>query len=187
MGYNQRPAGAAGVETERLVSSGAVPPTVNPSPGDEKAAGGDEAPSGAGSAAGDNARSSPASAPETSQTSSAKSKRGGAAAPEVTETNLEEEESGHTAPAPAAAAPAAPKAASGIVVQVVASSTRQDAASVVDKLKSRGFAAFVVTPQEANLGDNLYRVEVGPFPTRGDAEKMRERLSGEGYKPFIRR
>ena len=57
---------------------------------------------------------------------------------------------------------------------------------LVDALKSRGYPVFLVTPAHAKAGDNLFRVQVGPFPTRADAESVRGRLSKEGFKPFIR-
>ena len=206
VGYNQRPAGAGGVETERLVSAGAVPPTVNPSPGADKSAGEDatSASSAGGAATGENGTSSPMGARGDNQASqtnpadranpaaqatqprSAKPKRGGPA-PEVTETDLEKEEIGQTAGT--STPPGAPdrKAAAEIVIQVVASRTRQDATNLVNTLKTHGYSAFLVTPEEAKAGDKLYRVEVGPFASRHEAERIRERLSGLGYKPFIRR
>ena len=181
VGYNQRPSSAGGVETERLVSSGAVPPTVNPSTGSDKPA--SDNPTNGSSAGAPGANQ----ANGANQPDSAKPKRGGNPAPEVSETNLEQEEIGHPAGAPAPASEAEKKPAEGNVIQVVALRTRQDAAHMVDVLKTHGYSAFLVSPEEAKASDNLYRVEVGPFATRREAEKTRERLSGLGYKPFIRR
>jgi cell division septation protein DedD len=53
-------------------------------------------------------------------------------------------------------------------------------------LKGRGYSAFLVAPGQSRANDNLYRVQVGPFASRGDAEKARAKLTQEGFKPFIR-
>ena len=72
------------------------------------------------------------------------------------------------------------------MVQITASRTRQDAEALVKVLKGRGYPVFLVTPGTAHTNDNLYRVQVGPFASREDAEKVRTRLTQEGFKPFIR-
>ncbi len=74
----------------------------------------------------------------------------------------------------------------GFTVQGDARRGRQDADAVVKILKTRGYPVFLVTPEYANAGDNLYRVQVGPFSTREDAERVRAKLSDEGFKPFIK-
>jgi cell division septation protein DedD len=74
----------------------------------------------------------------------------------------------------------------GLAVQVVASTSRQDAATLVGVLKGRGYSAFLLTPGEVRSGDKLFRVEVGPFSSRAEAEKVRRKLADEGFKPFLR-
>jgi cell division septation protein DedD len=74
----------------------------------------------------------------------------------------------------------------GINLQVAALRTRQDAEHLVEVLKARGYPVFLVTPENAHADDNLFRVQVGPFKTRDDADKMRGKLSQEGFKPFIK-
>ena len=74
----------------------------------------------------------------------------------------------------------------GITLQVAALRTKQDAEALVDILKTRGYPVFLVTPEYAHADDNLFRVQVGPFKTRDDADKVRNKLSQEGFKPFIR-
>jgi cell division septation protein DedD len=74
----------------------------------------------------------------------------------------------------------------GITLQVAALRTQQDAKALVEILKSRGYPVFLVTPEYAHAGDNLYRVQVGPFQTRADAETVHDKLVKEGFKPFIR-
>ncbi len=76
--------------------------------------------------------------------------------------------------------------ASGFAVQVAASRSKSDAENLVKELGSRGYRVFLVTPEYAKAGDNLYRVQVGPFTSRDDAEKARDKLSKEGFKPFIK-
>ncbi|HET7840157.1 MAG TPA: SPOR domain-containing protein [Terriglobia bacterium] len=92
-----------------------------------------------------------------------------------------------TAPAPARRA-APPEATGGrYVLQVAASSNRLDADAVARALKGRGLPAFVVTPQQAGVNDGLYRVQIGPYPSREAAEAMKPRLEREGFKnPFIK-
>ena len=90
-------------------------------------------------------------------------------------------------------APAAPPAGKstqvgmGFTVQVAASKEKEDAEKLVKELKSRGFAVFLVLPEYAKAGDNLYRVQVGPYATRQEAQTVRDKIAKEGFKPFIRR
>ena len=91
-------------------------------------------------------------------------------------------------PSPAAKV-AAPKPASGpsavasFTIQVGAFKDKITADSVVERLKEKGFAAYVVTPEGS---DALYNVRVGSYPARADAERVQTRLRDEEkYKPFI--
>lgn len=85
---------------------------------------------------------------------------------------------------PEKATAAAPRE-SNFAVQVAASGDREDAEKIVKTLRSHGFPAFVAPPEKA--GDKLYRVQVGPYPTREAAEKIKPRLEQEGFKqPFIK-
>jgi cell division septation protein DedD len=74
----------------------------------------------------------------------------------------------------------------GFTVQIAASRTKQDAEALVKILEGRGYPVFLVTPEYAHASDNLFRVQVGPFTSREDAEKVRAKLTQEGFKPFIR-
>jgi len=73
-----------------------------------------------------------------------------------------------------------------IVVQVSATGTRQDAERLVDLLKSRGYPAFLVTPEAAGAGDKLFRVQVGPYKSDPEAVGVRNKLVADGFKPFVR-
>jgi cell division septation protein DedD len=85
------------------------------------------------------------------------------------------------------AAPGPGAVGEGITLQVAALRTKQDAEHLVEILKARGYPVFMVTPEYAQSDDNLYRVQVGPFKTKEDADKARTKLSQEGFKPFVRR
>lgn len=92
-----------------------------------------------------------------------------------------------TATAPAASSTSSGSSpAQGLAVQVTALRDRPEAEALVKTLKSRGFVAFLVTPQEAHSSDKLFRVQVGPFATRQEAEKAQAKLSQQGFKPFIK-
>jgi cell division septation protein DedD len=91
-------------------------------------------------------------------------------------------------PAPAASAkpikgPGAPISGSGnFTIQVGAFKDKASADSIVARLKNKGFAAYVVSPE----GEGLFNVRVGNFATRADAERVQGKLRDEEkYKPFI--
>ena len=91
-------------------------------------------------------------------------------------------------PAPAATVkpvkgPGAPISGSGnFTIQVGAFKDKASADSIVGRLKSKGFAAYVVAPE----GEGLFNVRVGNFATRADAERVQGKLRDEEkYKPFI--
>jgi cell division septation protein DedD len=69
---------------------------------------------------------------------------------------------------------------------VAALRTKPDAEHLVEILKGRGYPVFLVTPEYARADDNLYRVQVGPFRTRADADKVHDKLVQDGFKPFIK-
>ena len=63
------------------------------------------------------------------------------------------------------------------VVQVMALKSREGADKLVSDLKNKGYPAFVVNP-----ASGLYRVRVGPFAKRTEAEQIAGRLAKEGYQ-----
>jgi cell division septation protein DedD len=83
------------------------------------------------------------------------------------------------------AAEASPSSASGtFTIQVGAYKDKASAESVVNRLKGKGFAAFVVSPEGADGG--LFDVRVGNYASRVDAAKAEQRLRDEEkFKPFI--
>ena len=69
-------------------------------------------------------------------------------------------------------------------VQVSAMRNRAGADSVVKELSAKGYDAYIVGPQG---GSSLYRVRVGKYKDRRDAEEIKLRLEKENYKPLITR
>jgi cell division septation protein DedD len=99
-------------------------------------------------------------------------------------------------PAPAATPPttAPPPAASDVptsgrpgawIVQVIALRDPAAARNVVKDLASKGFPAFLVNP--AHDMPVIYRVQVGGFANRADAEQVSRRIEKEEqFKPQVR-
>jgi len=87
--------------------------------------------------------------------------------------------------APADAAPPAP-GGDGFAVQIAALNVRSEADAIAKRLSSKGYAAYVLTP--ANGTPSVYRVRVGKFPTRREAESVAARLQREEqFKPWVTR
>jgi cell division septation protein DedD len=166
VGYNERPSVYV-VESERVAGSGSViPPVVNrPVENDRPPPPNTSAPAGK------------ASEPQTERLSGSEPEAEPSEAPPVSQKPSNPRSD---------SAEANLRAEAGIVLQVVASSSQKDAENLVSTLKSRGYPAFLVTPQQAHASDNLFRVQVGPFATRQNAEKFRKKLSDEGFHPFFR-
>jgi DedD protein len=77
----------------------------------------------------------------------------------------------------------AKEAAGEFAVQVFAFSDDKGANSLVNKLKGKGFPAYS-EPVSTSRG-TLWRVRVGPFPSRDGATAAREKLKGEGYNGIV--
>lgn len=94
------------------------------------------------------------------------------------------------APSPPTQPPSAPpsaRAGGGWVVQVAALRDRAAAVSIVQRLTRRGYQAFIVEPTRGAPAPG-FRVRVGPFQDRGQAEQVSRRLEREEqFKPFITR
>ena len=73
----------------------------------------------------------------------------------------------------------------GYTVQVVAYRARPAADEMERKLREAGFDAYVATIS-GDDGRTTYRVRVGSFATRGEAQRMAERLKSErGLSPYV--
>jgi cell division septation protein DedD len=90
------------------------------------------------------------------------------------------------APEPARPAPAASTARPGAwIVQVISLQDRTAASTIVKQLSGKGYPAFVVDP--ASGAPRLYRVQVGGYADRSEAEQAARRLErDEQFKPLVR-
>jgi hypothetical protein len=93
------------------------------------------------------------------------------------------------APAPAPPAPAAASSpeptAQGYAVQIAALNVRSDAEAIAKRLSNKGYSAYVVSPPD---GTSVYRVRVGKFPTKREADTIAAKLQKEEqFKPWVTR
>lgn len=70
-----------------------------------------------------------------------------------------------------------------VVLQVAALTRENDALALADALQQKEYPAFVLGP----AGDNLYRVQVGPFADSGSADRARRSLERDGFKAITKR
>ncbi len=143
--------------------------------------------------AGPPAAEPPAPAPETAEELSYHKRLQGGAAPAETLKGAEAAQPAPERPASAAApkgappAPVRPAADASVpssgkpgtwVVQVIATRDQQVATSVVKKLAGKGYPAFLVTPT-AGAAQPFYKVHVGRYTDRGEAEQVSSRIKKE--------
>ena len=75
----------------------------------------------------------------------------------------------------------------GYYVQVVALHETHAVSGVVDRLLDKGLPAVVVNP-DADAPISLYRVRVGPYESRAEAGRVRQRIETEDkFAPFVTR
>jgi cell division septation protein DedD len=90
------------------------------------------------------------------------------------------------AAAPVTARPAAETAGDGYVIQVAAMLDHGDADAMARRLSSKGYTAFVLPLAETT--PTRYRVRVGRFKTKREAETIAAKLQKEEqFKPWITR
>ncbi|QHN04955.1 hypothetical protein FTO74_17485 [Granulicella sp. WH15] len=78
--------------------------------------------------------------------------------------------------------PAIPAGAASAVVQIAAVSHQEDADLLISTLKRRGYnVAIHQEPQ-----DKLLHVQIGPFPSRKEADAMRQRLLADGFNAIVK-
>ncbi len=88
--------------------------------------------------------------------------------------------------APAEAARSAEPAGQGFAVQIAALNIRGEAEAIAKRLTAKGYAAYVLSP--ANGTPAVYRVRVGKFSTRREAESIAAKLQKEEqFKPWVTR
>jgi len=195
VGYKERSSSNSS-EVERVTPSATAPPVVNPPPEKDETSFKHAAPP---VAAGPTVQSPVAESAQKSQPRPDETSGNVASA---TRASAQDASSGANPPAAqrTAAAPRNPDspqapgfaptkqpATGSIVLQVAALQSIEDARRMVKVLKERGYPVFLVTPEDARAGDNLFRVRVGPFTLRDEAEKTRQKLVTEGFNPFIKR
>ena len=90
------------------------------------------------------------------------------------------------APAPSTEAQRAEPAGQGFAVQIAALNVRSEADAIAKRLSSKGYAAYVLPPADGT--PSVYRVRIGKFPTRREAESIAARLQKEEqFKPWVTR
>ena len=91
-------------------------------------------------------------------------------------------------PTPATVSTPPPSAKPGVwAVQVVALTDKAAASAVVQRLSAKGYPAFLVSPQSGAPVQN-YKVQVGKFEDRAEAEQIAGRLKKEEqFQPWILR
>jgi DedD protein len=185
------PKGAAAPKTQPKTEPKAAPETTAPR-SEAPAAPSSEAPKeavalapNASSAAPDATKS--ASAPATPPLTSAPA---AAPAPAAGKSTASGDKSAPSAPEKAtAAAPekgttaAAAKAESGFAVQLAAFSDDKGANALAGKLKRAGYTAYT-EPLKTSKG-TLWRVRVGPYPSREAATAARDKLKAEGQNGIV--
>jgi cell division septation protein DedD len=91
------------------------------------------------------------------------------------------------APGAASAVPSGPPSGprNGYAVQVAAVNARGDADAIVRRLSAKGYPAYVEVPKNTA---SVFRVRVGTFRTRREAQSMADRLKKEEkFKPWVTR
>ena len=74
----------------------------------------------------------------------------------------------------------------GFAVQIAALNVRSEAEAIAKRLNSKGYAAYVLSP--ASGTPTVFRVRVGKFPTRREAETVASKLQKEEqFKPWVTR
>lgn len=84
---------------------------------------------------------------------------------------------------PASASPPAPEDSGAVNVQVAAFSTRDEAEPVAALLKRKNFPVSIV----AGTTDKLQHVLVGPYSNVKEADAVKKKLEGEGFKPIVKK
>ena len=90
------------------------------------------------------------------------------------------------APPPPAPASAGEPSGQGYTVQIAALNVRSDAEAIAKRLSNKGYAAYVVAPPDGTPA--VYRVRVGRFPTKREADTVAAKLQKEEqFKPWVTR
>jgi septal ring-binding cell division protein DamX len=94
--------------------------------------------------------------------------------------------SGAPASPAAEAHTAAEPAGAGFAVQIAALNVRSEADAIAKRLSAKGYSAYVLAP--ASGSPSVFRVRVGKFQTRREAESVAAKLQKEEqFKPWVTR
>lgn len=89
--------------------------------------------------------------------------------------------------APAQTPPAAAAAQGGWKLQIVSLRDKAAASAIVQRLTSKGYPATLLSPA-ANAPAPQYKVHVGPYPDKAEAERVASRLrKEEQFNPWVHR
>jgi DedD protein len=106
-----------------------------------------------------------------------------AKAPKETNESKEAKEPARSAAVDAAAAE---PAGAGYAVQIAALNVRDEAEAIAKRLSSKGYAAYVLSPGSGS--PSIYRVRIGKFPSRREAESVAAKLKKEEQlNPWVTR
>lgn len=183
VGYNHE-SGAATTQTETVTPATDIPPVVNPSAGSsgQSSTGNLTTETLAPSAAEQPPVNHPQPLPETKPEQTLRAAREPAGSSKLrgsAERKLPAPKEPRSRP------PAATARNAHFAVQVIASRTKADALRLVRLLEARRYRVFLVPPGGSQPGGNLYRVQVGPYTSRIEAERALHELERDGFKPFI--
>jgi DedD protein len=137
---------------------------------------------GAPSPAAEGGESSEAAAPSPTQSGSQGGSSAVASAPQPQVRPALEGSAPESAPLATApgARPAMPPAAS-LTVQVAAVKNAEDAGVLIDALRRRGYPVS----EQREAADGLVHVRVGPFASREEANRWRDKLLDDGYNAIV--
>lgn len=177
VGTNNRPPDS-GLATEQVQPPGEIPPTVNPPAQTSNSAQTQADHSSQASVIEQNLNPSSTRAAAGAPPAASAAK----ATPAPSDQNVQRQPQAAFVPVHSRTRPSA----HGVMVQVSASHARQEASTLVKRLKSQGYSAALVTPAEAGTHDHIYRVQVGPYTSRREAMRVMEKLGRAGFRPFIK-
>jgi cell division septation protein DedD len=82
-------------------------------------------------------------------------------------------------------APASDTVRDGYAVQVAAVNARSEADSIAKRLSAKGYSVYVEDPRGSQ---KMFRVRVGTFKSRSDAQTVADKLQKEEkFKPWVTR
>jgi DedD protein len=129
-------------------------------------------------------RTEPSTPPPAPEPASSATARSSAATPPGAPASTATSPPPAPAPAPAASAVAGEPKGAGYAIQLAALGKRDEADAIAQRLTGKGYAAYVMGPEAG--APAMYRVRVGKFKERREAEGVAAKLEKEEqFKPWI--